>query len=163
LYSLHKMFPMSTGGMAVYDDPDLVVTQTTTQPDLAAMLLGYDWSAIAARRKANYGYLDARLRPLASSNAARLELLWDALGPQDVPQTMPVLLSDRDSRDHAYHEMNADGFGVVSLYHTLIPQCDGLFPALDALSQRILNLPVHQDASEPQLAALADRLVELVG
>jgi hypothetical protein len=45
--------------------------------------------------------------------------------------------------------MNAAGFGVVSLYHTLISQISpDCFPATARVSQHILNLPVHQDASE---------------
>jgi dTDP-4-amino-4,6-dideoxygalactose transaminase len=55
--------------------------------------------------------------------------------------------------------MNAAGFGVVSLYHTLISQVPPQsFPAAVRVSRRILNLPVHQDISHEALEAMVSEL-----
>ena len=71
----------------------------------------------------------------------------DRIAAGEVPQSFPIVLHYGD-RDRIYREMNAAGFGVVSLYHTLVPAIDPqLFPASAQLSRRILNLPVHQDAT----------------
>ena len=46
------------------------------------------------------------------------------------------------NRDELYERMNAAGFGVVSLYHTLIEQIPrDEFPESFELSRTILNLP----------------------
>lgn len=55
--------------------------------------------------------------------------------------------------------MNADGYGVVSLYHTLIPEIPPKhFAESHALSNEILNLPVHQDLAPSQIPALVEAL-----
>lgn len=62
----------------------------------------------------------------------------------------------RANRDAVYHGMNRDGFGVVSLYHTLIePIAPAAFPDAHRLARRILNLPVHQDILPEHLDAMA--------
>lgn len=51
--------------------------------------------------------------------------------------------------------MNRAGFGVVSLYHTLIePISESVYPESHRLSRKILNLPVHQDILPEDLDAL---------
>ena len=58
--------------------------------------------------------------------------------------------------------MNAAGFGVVSLYHTLIDQIPrDEFPDSVELSRTILNLPVHHEADTDSLAALVAELDRL--
>jgi dTDP-4-amino-4,6-dideoxygalactose transaminase len=48
--------------------------------------------------------------------------------------------------------MNAQGYGVVSLYHTLIKQLQtNEWSQANAISQSIINLPVHQDIQDSEL------------
>ena len=55
--------------------------------------------------------------------------------------------------------MNELGYGVISLYHTLIKEIDRtVFPVEAALSQRILNLPIHQDVDIPSMDAMLTAL-----
>lgn len=55
--------------------------------------------------------------------------------------------------------MNEAGFGVVSLYHTMIDAIsDRDFPDSHRLARTIFNLPVHPDATPAALAAMVDRL-----
>jgi dTDP-4-amino-4,6-dideoxygalactose transaminase len=78
-----------------------------------------------------------------------------------VPQTLPVIVS-QSSRDALYFEMNRRGFGVVSLYHTLIQQIREVeYPDSYWLSRRILNLPVHQDIQPGDLEAMVNQLAQL--
>ena len=44
--------------------------------------------------------------------------------------------------------MNKLGLGVVSLYHELIQEISDEFVTEKNISQRIFNLPVHQDMNE---------------
>ena len=160
LYSLHKMFPLPRGGAAVYRDPGLLRGQTATEPALACAVLGYDWRAIAECRRAHFLAASERLRA-AVQRGAPLELVWPSLADTDVPQSLPVFVLT-DGRDRLYEELNAAGFGVVSLYHTLVAQLRSDHPEAAWAAAHILNLPVHQDVEAAQLDRLVDHLVELL-
>ena len=76
----------------------------------------------------------------------------------DVPQTFPIVIR-KGERNKIYEIMNGKGYGVVSLYHTMIEelQTDGHEEAL-WLSKRIMNLPVHQDCDASQYKKMLDEL-----
>lgn len=143
LYSLHKMFAMTTGGMVRYRDQSLITTQQGNAPNLAALIADYDWNGIARRRRENFFAIAEHLSrsPVAS---AHVDQLWPLLDADDVPQTLPVRLREID-RDAVYHAMNAEGFGMTSLYHTMIEEVHDAFPQTMALARSIINFPVHQD------------------
>lgn len=146
--SLHKILPVDTGGLLIWNDP-----ARSTDPG-ASVLAEYDLSGVARARRDNARALTRLLEPLGD----RLDLLWDRVAEGVVPQTLPVVLR-RANRDRVYHEMNAAGFGVTSLYHTLVREMTREdFPEAHALSRRILNLPVHQEIRPGQLPEMVDRL-----
>ena len=59
--------------------------------------------------------------------------------------------------------MNALGYGVVSLYHTLIDQIRSEeFPEAHYLSRHMMNLPVHQDTDRQALGNLVECLTRLL-
>ena len=80
----------------------------------------------------------------------------------NIPQTFPILLVDNKIRDDAYFKMNERGYGVVSLYHTMIAELDETFIKAHDISRRILNLPVHQDVKKSQLDQMLRLLIEIV-
>lgn len=145
LYSLHKMFPTpdAQGGMIAYRNATLLTGQRETAPEMARFVLNYDWAAIGAQRRHHAEQILGALRDLPECGQD-FELLWPELAPGDVPQTLPVRIR-RGNRDHIYHAMNADGYGMVSLYHTLIEPVRDDFPEMVALSKSVINFPVHQD------------------
>lgn len=157
LYSLHKMFPFENGGMVTYPDAGLVSGQKSTAPEFATRVLSYDWRAIGEIRRSNFCALTAILAASAE-RGAKFELLWPELADGDVPQTLPVRILG-DGRDSIYAAMNDDGFGMVSLYHTLIDAVAGDFDGLADLSRHIINFPVHQDVSDHQLQPMVDSFV----
>jgi dTDP-4-amino-4,6-dideoxygalactose transaminase len=152
LFSLHKMLPRGDGGMMLYRDASLLTGQQETAPELARFLLDYDWFAIAAARRANFMAITEQLWA-SPHNGKRFELLWPGLSPSDVPQTLPVRILAGD-RDAIYHRMNEAGFGMTSLYHTLIEEVRKDFPAMGALSRTIINFPVHQDVDPAAIDGL---------
>ena len=152
LFSLHKMLPRRDGGMMIYRDLTILTGQRETAPELARFLLDYDWASIAAARCSNFEAIAKRLRA-SSLNGSRFALLWPECAAGDVPQTLPVRIL-RGDRDAVYHRMNAEGFGMVSLYHTLIEEIRGSFPEMVALSRAIINFPVHQDVDPDAIEAL---------
>ena len=142
LYSLHKMLPLADGGMVTYRSPGLVRDQTSTDHALPGRMLSYDTEAISAHRRDLFERTGAALAELARVDD-RFVLMWPDMG-DDVPQTLPVRITGAD-RNHVYRYMNEHGVGMVSLYHTLIPQLPAGFDEVRAISRQIINFPVHQD------------------
>lgn len=161
IFSLHKMLPFCEGGVLLLNQsiPQGVRTQIETSTDRSELLpfWEYDVYSIALARRRNAEYLINGLAGLAG----RVGLLFPGFPPGVVPQTLPVIIQKKN-RDELYFEMNAAGFGVVSLYHTLIDSVNEReFPESHALASRIMNLPVHQDVKPEQLTAMLDKLREL--
>ena len=161
LLSLHKMLPLPDGGTLLVNagaDPRLHGTRRALDgyDRRDARLVGSRRDRGAASRE--HGVSRAALAPLAGE----VDPLWPDVEPESVLQTFPVVVR-RVSRDALYHAMNAAGFGVVSLYHTMIRELSAdAFPTSHVLARRILNLPVHQDATPEQMTALAAELARQV-
>lgn len=160
LYSLHKQFPLPEGGMIRYTGSDLLREQRSSREDLAEQIFTYDWQGIASARVNNHTVLSQCLTAHAF-NGTRYEVLWPELTDGDVPQSFPVRLLDTD-RNSMYFDLNERGYGATSLYHTLIQESSGLYPVVDEISRTIINLPLHQDASEQQLHEMTSLLFELI-
>lgn len=152
-FSLHKMLPVPEGGMVTYRDPSIVTSQRSTRADLADELLDLDHRAAAEHRRDVFEGLSTRLRALEGHDRD-FTLPWTELG-HDVPQSLPVVVTRAD-RDAVWRGMNAEGWGVVSLYHTLVEEVRADFPRELRSSRRVLNLPVHQEVDP----TLLDGLVE---
>ena len=155
LFSLHKMFPTPnfSGGMVTYRDLSLLREQMSSRPELATFILDFDWFSISRARRKNFETLSRSLDALPE-NGSHFELMWPALDGNDVPQTLPVRIKN-GRRDAIYHQMNEQGFGMVSLYHTLAHEVRSFRQSVD-LSQSIINFPVHQDVQETELQPMAD-------
>ena len=152
VYSLHKQFSMPEGGMVVYRDPSLLLGQRSSRPELAGEVLSYDWHEISCRRRRNFELITSELMRLGDET---ITLIWHDLKPNEVPQTLPVILKTAD-RDRVYAEMNAAGFGMVSLYHTLIPEASGIDEPVGRIARTIINFPVHQDLNPAHIPALVE-------
>lgn len=154
-YSLHKMFAMpdAQGGLMVYRDTDYLTGQAETAPELARDLLDLDAAGIAGARRRVFVELTRRLRDLPA-HGTDFELMWPELRDDESPQTLPVRILG-PGRDAVYHAMNAEGIGMVSLYHTLIEQL-APFEGMVELSRHIINFPVHQDVRADELPEVVD-------
>ena len=161
VYSLHKMFPTphAKGGMLVYRDSALITGQRETAPHLGRYLLDYDWAEIARARRARFELLTAMLCELPEQGR-EFQLMWPDLQSDETPQTLPVRIIG-PGRDAVYHAMNDDGYGMVSLYHTLIAPiaAEPSLSAMTELSREIINFPVHQDVEVDQYAGLVRSFV----
>ena len=162
IMSLHKMLPVSSGGLLLLNTPhDNSINQTVEncllRTPLEYDLLDYDFFSIASKRRYNAEHLLQLLQPLQG----RIKPLFTLIPDGVVPQTLPTLVP-RNIRDDLYHKMNEMGFGVVSLYHTLISSIDKiLFADSYWVSKQIFNLPVHQDATSQALEAMVEQLDQL--
>jgi dTDP-4-amino-4,6-dideoxygalactose transaminase len=159
IFSLHKLFPVETGGMLLLNQPmehllDLIRESNTNTHSPWE----FDLKAISRKRRENAQLLSQLLRPLAG----RIDPLWGDPQPGEIPQTYPVIVQ-HGSRDSLYFAMNDAGFGVVSLYHTLIDEIVAdTFPASHRLSRCILNLPVHQDVQSEDLEVMVEVLARVI-
>lgn len=152
-FSIHKMFPTNDGGMVL------------SRGRMPGALKDYDGlfefniKLICQKRMKNALFLLDSLR--SKSTAYNFDILKSKI-KNAVPQTIPIVLKDEKLRDYLYFQLNKQGYGAVSLYHELIPQIDGRFDAEHQLSQRILNLPVHQDAEPLLLKKMTEVLFKLM-
>ncbi len=160
IYSFHKMLPVRAGGAAIVNDPGSpLAMELVAESGCSLPMCDFDLHGIAFRRRANSLLLDG----LVGNLAPEVEPLFGAPGYGEFPQTYPIMIRSR-SRDLLYHQMNDAGFGVVSLYHTLISEiAPDRFPEATGVSRQIMNLPVHQDASESDLRSMVRELARRVG
>jgi dTDP-4-amino-4,6-dideoxygalactose transaminase len=163
IMSLHKMLPCPSGGLLILSDSlDKETAERLKHSSLREPLvcspLDYDLAGISRARRRNAAALIELLKPMRD----RVVPLYDQLPDGVVPQTFPVIVQSR-SRDELYFDLNELGYGVVSLYHTLIePIGRAEFPDSHWMSSRILNLPVHQDASLEAIEAMVTQLDSLL-
>lgn len=157
-FSLHKMFPFNKGGSLK------IISDKFKNFKLKGKSLNesnenpwqYDIKKIAFIRKSNYERLDELVK-LEKYNSL-FEPLKNRLNEGIIPQTYPIRVKV-GNRDKIYELMNHSGYGVVSLYHTLIEPLRNI-EHNDAynLSKQILNLPVHQDVDSSEY----ENMVELL-
>lgn len=157
LYSLHKMLPTGGGGFATYRNRSLLTGQVSSAPQYAVELASYDLLEITRRRRDNFETL-CQLLEAAAARVGTFRLLWPRLGAHEVPQSLPVTVNG-NGRDAIYEDMNSAGYGMVSLYHTLIPELGSEHPRSHWLSKHIINFPVHQDVPETVLAEVVHQFL----
>lgn len=150
-FSLHKMLPYKTGGV-------LVCRSELKTKKYDMDFFNYDLNAISNARIRNFKEI---LQKLTKTNHPNITLCPLKL-ENSVPQTYPLFLDNPILRDHLYFKMNTGGFGVVSLYHTLISEIDESFAVERTMSGRILNLPVHQDIHPEYISRMITKLLTLI-
>ena len=160
LFSLHKMLPIPYGGMLRFRNHDVAEQCVSTRPELAQFVFDYDWAAISAKRRKAFDSITAQLMK-SDALGHDFALLWPTLASHDVPQTLPVRVLN-GSRDVVYAEMNRRGFGMVSLYHTLIDEVQDVHPSMTRLAREITNFPVHQDLDPSIVPPMVDLFLDLL-
>lgn len=153
VFSLHKMLPVDIGGLlAIRCDSPASKVVGNHEVDYASRIYPweYDLEEISRRRKKNYEYLADKLKDFDQW----IKPLHPILKKSEIPQSLPARIIS-GSRDSIYHRMNSLGFGVVSLYHTLIDEIDKkVFQAEASLSRDIINMPIHQDVTQVSIDAM---------
>lgn len=158
-FSIHKMLPYDKGGSIIIKNEELKKLPlcgispeaTPYKPWL------YDLGEISKVRRDNFNTLLDVIRN--KDYASLFTILYDSLPEDTVPQTLPIILHKGD-RFAVYEKMNAAGYGIVSLYHTMIkPINNHEYSKSLELSSRILNLPVHQDVDPSRFPEMVDLLL----
>lgn len=154
IFSLHKLLPVAAGGLALSKS-----AFKGKQVESNYNFYNFDLAAIAQKRVGNYCFILRNLNKVAKVNG--IVILRKKLGLA-VPQTFPIMLPSRELRDYLYFELNQRGFGVISLYHELVAAIPRSYADEYDVAGRILNLPVHQDVTEKQLADLLSLMLKLI-
>lgn len=161
VFSLHKMFPFAEGGSLVIKNPELLDLSLSgkKQPDTDKNPYAYRIHEISEIRRNNYKSLMDDLA--IAEKGGYIESLRSIDDIKDnVPQTYPIRIKVGD-RNRIYQIMNKAGFGVVSLYHTMIePLQNEENEEAVKLSDCVMNLPVHQDVEIEQYAPMVDCLIK---
>jgi dTDP-4-amino-4,6-dideoxygalactose transaminase len=158
IFSLHKLLPFPNGGLLCINDRHIDFGDIHFESLLDYPFMKYDLYGIAKKRIENA----LMVLHLLEKYCDEIVPLKSQLNMGIVPQTVPVMVK-RASRDLVYQKMNESGFGVVSLYHTLIDQIDrDRFPNAYNLSKRILNLPIHQDIEQNEVEKMIAKLIEII-
>ena len=156
IYSLHKMLPYEDGGMIRINTPKVIQLNET---DYYYNILEYDLKRIAEKRKKNAIVIEQSLEGVQGIKILRETKLYK----NQTPQTYPILIIKADKNEF-YHKLNAKGFGVVSLYHTMIKDLQKKeYNIANNLGTKILNLPVHQDCDEEALKEMCREIKKLLG
>lgn len=157
-YSFHKMFPMKAGGALKIKTPRLFQKHLTSVNDIR-FPIEYDFVDISNKRKQNAKLWES----LLEKHPDKFKILRPANDfSENTPQTFPVRILCED-RFRIYSEMNNLGYGLISLYHTMIsPLRDVQYENARQLSAQILNFPVHQDVTEEQILNMYDSLIKLL-
>ena len=152
-YSLHKLLPVATGGIMVNNTPE----QNNKEGINPFFELNYDLFSIYAIRRSNYNYLLHLLHDVEG-----VEVIYKSLEDGICPQTLPVIVKNFD-RTTLYNKMNEAGFGMVSLYHTMIDNLqNSSFGAPAVLSKKVINFPIHQDVEKKDIDAMVEELKKIL-
>src|SRR5258706_13316843 len=162
LYSLHKILPVADGGLLRINNPDYFDIPAIDEKDKISqktleLFCSSKLDQIASVRRRNYILLASYLK-----NMDQIETIYPQLANGIVPHTFPILLKSL-SREKIYFEMIDKGVRVVALYYKLIDQINVMdYPISHDISQRILNLPIHQDLTDGDMRFIADKLQDVL-
>ena len=151
LFSLHKLIATQNGGVVrINNDKYGSLLENVIENISFADLIQYaktDILATSAIRVRNYHqYLSA-----ISDNSPFFDVMYPDIEDGVIPLNFPIRVKNYD-RFSMYNKLIDKGFITVSLYYRLIDELNRcIFPISFAVSDTILNLPVHQDTSSKDI------------
>jgi len=141
IYALHKILPFPDGGYLIDNHKDSLEIEMEDNTNISP-IFSYDLRKIYELRRRNYQFLIDNI-----SDIKGITILYPKLIDGICPQTLPIILDDFN-RNEVYHQLNSMGFGLVSLYHTMIdPLKNSKYISATYTSFQITNLPIHQDCN----------------
>ena len=156
IYSLHKMLPYPEGGMVRINNSEQIMLEET---NYNYNLLEYNLKEIAKKRKENARIIENELSTYKGIRILRKVNKYK----NQTPQTYPIIIEKKD-KNEMYHNLNEKGFGVISLYHTMIePLRNRKYEKVNLIAKKILNLPVHQDANKQDIVNMCKLIKKSLG
>ncbi|MBC3757748.1 DegT/DnrJ/EryC1/StrS family aminotransferase [Hyunsoonleella sp. SJ7] len=154
-YSLHKNFPIKSGGLLVQNNKNhnkIISSSKDKNSVYFETLMKYQVEAIAQKRIENFKFLEAQI-----SNVSGVKP-FKKLQKGDIPHNYPIIV-DNHLREKLYFSLIDKGIMLIALYYRLIePLKISKFESMQFLANNILNLPVHQDIDQNEIVILVNMI-----
>jgi dTDP-4-amino-4,6-dideoxygalactose transaminase len=154
-YSLHKYFPVQTGGVLIANTPGLLKIDNSNidlNSTYANIILKYDGLAISQTRRNNYIILSKLLATIPGVRSLK------TMKSNDIPHSYPVLI-ENGLREKLYFWLIDKDIPLTALYYRLIPPLQNQkYQAMLTISASILNIPTHQDMNQINLAHIVENM-----
>ncbi|MCU7995610.1 DegT/DnrJ/EryC1/StrS family aminotransferase [Shewanella glacialipiscicola] len=153
-YSVHKYLATASGGVLKTNNPSIKLPNFDGDKKMEYTVLesysNSNFQEIARIRRDNYLFYCKHLK---TNN--HLEIMFN-LEVDDIPQTFPIKIKN-GLRERLYFFLLENDMPTVALYYRMIEELSSVdFPTSFAISDQILNLPVHQDTNESDILKLVD-------
>jgi dTDP-4-amino-4,6-dideoxygalactose transaminase len=147
LYSAHKLLPVEDGGICFTSESNHGLSESAKIYNLRDIIC-YNFDEISANRNKNYVYLKKSL-----SGNKNIQIMFENASQKMLtPLNFPITFRSKEERHEAYSKMIGKNIYPTSLYHRLIPEIEiSEYPNSFAVSNTILNLPIHQDVRKDDL------------
>lgn len=140
IFSIHKFLGTKNGGAIKSKNPMTSITNTISEFDLVDYATSPVRNVLQKRMK-NFEYLNDKINEMKGKN---FEVMFTS-----TPSTalnFPILMKNKGERHSLYLKLIKNEITPTALYHRLVPQINSAdFPISCDISDRILNLPLHQD------------------
>ena len=157
IYSLHKWTASKSGGFISGNHLD--IEELEIEPmDLADadVFIRSNLNKIAELRWSNFSYAEHLLTGLN-----RLTFFYTDSKKFTCPLNIPMMARSIEDRHELYTTLVRNGIVPTALYHILVPQLNKPeFKASIDISNRIINLPIHQDCTRNEIDIMIDVITE---
>jgi dTDP-4-amino-4,6-dideoxygalactose transaminase len=157
IYSLHKWTASGAGGFISGNYLDIEELETESM-DLADsnVFMRSNLDMIAELRWSNFSYAENLLTGLE-----RLTFFYADSKNFSCPLNIPMMAKSNRDRHELYSTLVHNGIVPTALYHILVPQLNKPeFSESVDISNRIINLPIHQDCTRNQIDIMIDVIME---
>ena len=151
-YSLHKHLPVPAGGLLCINEEGCELSDQFHyhQMDVSIVesLARADLRSIAAQRRDNLRQLYDGIQGIEGLSTMTVDIPL-------VPHSLPVWIEGTGVREKLYFNLLNRQIPTTALYYQLHKSLEqSLFPTSFAVSEHILNLPIHQDLTSDDIATI---------
>lgn len=155
-YSIHKLIATEDGGILQINNKDYLFCFNEVNNTISKSTLDIynntDIFQTSLIRRKNYNLLLKKI----NQNSKVFQIYFPKLITGIVPLNFPVLLKT-NNREQIYWDLVNKCIAPVSLYYRLIPELMNYkYPTSHHISERILNLPIHQDLTSEDINYIAE-------
>lgn len=157
IFSLHKWTASNSGGFVAGNYQDLQSLEVAAMPDNdQEIYIKTNLRCISEIRWSNY----SRINPSLKGIRKLVPLFCDS-HQFTCPLNLPMLARTTNERHELYQLLMKHDIIPTSLYHILVPQLREIEYAKSIdVSERIINLPLHQDCSESELQLMVELILD---
>lgn len=155
IYSIHKFLAIKSGGAVTSKAPLKYISNTISKNELLEFAMT-PLEKTLETRMSNFIQLRDFHEQLTQK---KYEIMFNSL--PNTALNFPILMESKTQRQSLYQELSEKNIYPTALYHRLVPEITKEeFPISHEISNRILNLPVHQDIRKNAMQKLFEILNE---